>query len=82
MGTKIHANWGMVHNRDQRHRWKYLRVYHRAPLELESPIKLIVSIIVLNADLSLFSKKFTSVRLVVELKILLLVTSYYLLSSR
>lgn len=57
-------------------------VYHRAPLELESPIKLIVSIIVLNVDLSLFSKKFTSVRLVVELKILLLVTSYYLLSSR
>ena len=47
-------------------------IYHSAPFELESPIKLIVSIMVLNADLSLFSKKFTSVRLIVELKILLL----------
>ena len=50
-------------------------IYHSAPFELESPIKLIVSIIVLNADLSLFSKKFTSIRLIVELKILLLTTT-------
>ena len=56
-------------------------IYHSALFELESPIKLILSIIVLNADLSLFYKKFTNVRLVVELKILLLIASYYLLSS-